>query len=150
MAPRVGLPIGNLTSQIFANIYLNEFDRFVSRTLKPHQYLRYGDDFLLFGLSRDGVSGMKKQAIAFLRTNLGLVINRRNDIIVPAKRGIHFLGVEMFPSGRRLKDRNWQRLRTRLATYNISSYHGLVRNHGNKKQMTYFDWLIIKHDEKFF
>ena len=150
MVPRVGLPIGNLTSQIFANIYLNEFDRFVIHTLKPHQYLRYGDDFLLLGSSRGAVVALKQRAITFLQENLGLAINRKNDIIVPVKRGVHFLGVEIFPTGRRLKYRNWQRLRTRLAYHNISSYHGLVRNHGNKKQMTYFDWLIIKHDEKFF
>lgn len=45
---RRGIPIGNLTSQIFANIYLNEFDRFVRHTLKPLGYIRYGDDFVLF------------------------------------------------------------------------------------------------------
>ena len=150
LAPRIGLPIGNLTSQIFANIYFNEFDRFIVHTLKPHRYLRYGDDFILLDSRREKVSVMKQQSIAFLQTKLGLAINRKNDIIVPVKSGIHFLGVEIFPSGRRLKQQNWERLRRRLAHHNIPSYYGLVNKHAGKKQIKYFDWLIIKHYEKFF
>ena len=50
--PGKGIPLGNLTSQIFANVYLHELDRFILHTVKPLKYLRYGDDFVLFGLEK--------------------------------------------------------------------------------------------------
>ncbi|RTK94678.1 RNA-directed DNA polymerase [Candidatus Saccharibacteria bacterium] len=56
------MPIGNLTSQIFANIYLNEFDRYVRHTLKPRGYVRYGDDFVLF--VDDETEAQKVQIVA--------------------------------------------------------------------------------------
>lgn len=63
----IGLPIGNLTSQIFANIYLNEFDRFVVHVLKPERYVRYGDDCLLFVNNRERAGKMRVDAIIFLQ-----------------------------------------------------------------------------------
>ena len=65
-ASDIGLPIGNLTSQIFSNIYLNEFDRFVAHSLKPKAYLRYGDDFLIFENNRSALEKIKAQAVSFL------------------------------------------------------------------------------------
>src|SRR5579884_2380712 len=65
-----GMPIGNLTSQIFANVYQNEFDRFMVHKLKPSAYLRYGDDWLCFTPNRDSLESIRQQAIRFLNNAL--------------------------------------------------------------------------------
>lgn len=138
-----GIPIGNLTSQIFANIYLNELDRFVKHNLKPQFYLHYGDDFIIISSNRTQLDEIREKAVLFLKNQLGLEINRKNDIIVPVRRGIYFLGVEIYPTGRRLKQKIWQRAQNRLNQRNISSYHGLVKQHFIKK-LPYLDWLIAE------
>ncbi|MBI4215535.1 MAG: group II intron reverse transcriptase domain-containing protein [Parcubacteria group bacterium] len=136
-----GIPIGNLTSQIFANIYLNEFDRFVKHILKPQFYLRYGDDFIIITSFGTEAEKIRQSAIAFLQNRLGLVVNRKNDIIIPASKGIYFLGVEIFPTGRRLKKRGWQNAQSKLMSNNAASYRGLIQQCYPKK-LPYFDWLI--------
>lgn len=89
---RRGIPIGNLTSQIFANIYLHEFDRFVRHELKPSAYVRYGDDFILFAPTRRQAYQLQELAITFLTDSLELSPNPKNNIVVPAQSGLHFLG----------------------------------------------------------
>ena len=138
-----GIPIGNLTSQIFANIYFNEFDRFVKHILKPQFYLRYGDDFIIIAPSRTDAKKIKESAVLFLQNTLGLEINRKNDIIIPVRQGVHFLGVEIFPTGRRLKKRIWQKAQSKLNINNVASYKGLIQQHYSKK-LSYFGWLITK------
>lgn len=133
-----------MTSQIFANIYLNEFDRFVAHYLKPHRYVRYGDDCLLFVDKREDAEHIRQMAMVFLRDTLGLVINRKNDIIVPVRYGVHFLGVHIFPDGTRLTPRNWQRLKQRLNTRNIPSYYGLALQNENDKRQREFNWLVTR------
>ncbi len=86
---------------------------------------------------------LREKIILFLKNSLGLEINRKNDIIVPMRRGIHFLGAEIYPTGRRLKTKNWRRVQNKLNQRNVASYHGLVKQH-SKKKLKYFDWLITK------
>lgn len=138
--PRKGIPIGNLTSQIFANIYLNELDRFVKYYLKPKFYLRYGDDFVVLDNSLNQLKDFRLKIIDFLNNKLKLEINSKTDIVVKARWGLHFLGVEIFPRGRRLNKRNWRRIFERCNLSNVSSYAGLVRKHSNKKKIKYFNW----------
>jgi len=138
----IGIPIGNLTSQIFSNIYLNEFDRFVVHSLKPKAYLRYGDDFLIFETDQNSLKKIKKQAVSFLKERLYLSINPKNDIIVKPKRGLYFLGVDIFPFGRRLKERNWKKVIENLEEKNFSSYLGLVKKHCNRKKIKEINWRI--------
>lgn len=140
--PSRGIPIGNLTSQIFANIYLNELDRFVKHTIKPQAYLRYGDDFIIIEADRNQLISNKLIITKFIEAKLKLEINPKNDIIVKARSGLHFLGVEIFPKGRRLKKRNWQRAEERLNVQNVASYKGLIDKHSNKKSKKYFNWVI--------
>lgn len=145
-----GTPIGNITSQIFANIYLNEFDQFVAKILKPIGYLRYGDDFIIIHQNLSELEEMKKLATDFLADKLKLTINRRNDIVVKVRRGIHFLGVEIFPFGRRLLNRAVSQLYSRLGLKNISSYSGIIRKHGNRKAIRAFDWRIFDIVDEFY
>lgn len=136
-----GIPIGNLTSQIFANIYLNELDRFVIHLLKPQAYLRYGDDFVVFVPTQAAAVELRTRILSFCRDELGLTINPKQDVIVPVRRGLHFLGVEIYPTGRRLRARHWQRIQDRLTSRNIASYRELIARH-NPKQIRWFNWLV--------
>ena len=143
VARRRGIPIGNLTSQIFANIYLDEFDQFVLCSLRPREYLRYGDDFIIIDGSWRELRDKKNAAEKFARESLHLEINRKNDIIIHAKQGLKFLGVEIFPKGRRLKKRNWRRVEDRLNVENAASYKGLVDKHSKEKKRKYYNWIIL-------
>jgi retron-type reverse transcriptase len=86
-----GIPIGNLTSQIFANLYLHEFDRYVRHTLKPRAYLRYGDDMLLLFPTHRTARLAAEQGTRWLRQSLGLTVNPRNNYLGPAHT-LRFLG----------------------------------------------------------
>jgi len=81
-----GIPIGNLTSQIFANIYLNELDGFVKHKLKTKHYLRYGDDFIILGDNLKKLKALKDEVGMFLFKEWRLELNRRNDIIIKMSR----------------------------------------------------------------
>lgn len=74
-----GIPIGNLTSQIFSNIYLDVFDKFITEELKPEAYLRYGDDFVVIGDSRKELAEIRRNAINFLKNKLDLDLHIKND-----------------------------------------------------------------------
>lgn len=145
----IGIPIGNLTSQIFSNIYFNEFDRFIVHSLKPKAYLRYGDDFLIFETDRGSLKKIKKQAMSFLGKKMNLYINPKNNIIIKPKQGLHFIGVDIFPFGRRLNKRNWKKIINNLETKNFSSYLGLVKKHSNRKKIRETNWRIFGLIEKF-
>ena len=114
-----GLPIGNLTSQFWANCYLNGFDHFVKRELRCPGYLRYVDDFLLFADSKDLLwdwRGTIVQRLARLR----LTLHTGRAHPRPVSEGLPFLGFTLFPSHRRLKRRRGIAYRRRL--------RGLVRD----------------------
>lgn len=97
-----GLPIGNLTSQFWANVYLNELDQFVKRQLKVRAYLRYVDDFLLFSDDKRELLAWRAAIIEFL-AGLRLTIHEESAQARPARQGVTFLGFIVFPDHRRLK-----------------------------------------------
>lgn len=139
-----GMPIGNLTSQIFANIYLNEFDRYAAHIIHPLRYMRYGDDALFLMPSRTAAEALREKACAFIREKLYLKINPKNDIVVPIRRGIKFLGVWLYPGGRRLVSRVRKRMDIKLSAGNIASYSGLIRHHEPKRQRVVFHWKLYE------
>lgn len=142
-----GVPIGNLTSQIFANIYLNELDRFVKHFIKPQAYLRYGDDFIIISENLDQLKQIREKTTNFLRERLQLKINAKNDIMIKTKWGLKFLGVWIFPKGRKLNKRNWRRAREKVNARNVSSYSGLVKQHSKQKRIKEFNWIILEKSE---
>jgi len=87
-----GVPIGNLTSQFFANVYLNELDQFVKHNLRCCYYLRYADDFVLLDGSREKLSGWIKEIREFLESQLRLELNPKMVKLQPVSSGIDFLG----------------------------------------------------------
>jgi RNA-directed DNA polymerase len=100
-----GLPIGNLTSQFWANCYLNPFDHFVKRELGCTGYLRYVDDFLLFADDKRQLWAWNRAARDCLGT-LRLSLHERQSTVYPVGNGIPFLGFRVYPTHRRLKRAN--------------------------------------------
>lgn len=98
-----GLPIGNLTSQFWANVYLNPFDHFVKRELRCPAYLRYVDDFLLFGDEKPALWAWKAAIIQWL-ARLRLTVHPGSRPR-PVSEGVPFLGFVVYPNHRRLKRR---------------------------------------------
>ncbi|MBM3853527.1 MAG: RNA-dependent DNA polymerase [Verrucomicrobia bacterium] len=117
---RRGLPIGNLTSQFWANVLLNELDQFVKRGLQCAAYLRYVDDFLLFAGDKRLLWDWRQAIIRFL-IDLRLTLHETRSTIYPTVTGIPFLGFRLYPTHRRLKRRNGvafaRRLRHSLRLY---------------------------------
>jgi retron-type reverse transcriptase len=101
-----GLPIGNQTSQFWANCYLNPLDHFVKEQLRCRAYLRYVDDFLLFSDDKATLHRWKGEIIAFLASHLRLILHEHESVVAPAPDGIPFLGFRVFPDHRRLRRRN--------------------------------------------
>ncbi len=100
-----GLPIGNLTSQFWANVYLDALDQFVLRELRCRAYLRYVDDFLLFADSKRQLWEWKA-AVRDRLASLRLVMHERSSTVFPTATGVPFLGFTVYPSHRRLRRRN--------------------------------------------
>lgn len=92
-----GIPIGNLTSQFFSNIYLNELDRFVKHKLKIKYYLRYADDFAFISKDRDYLLKLIKIVEEFLAKELDLELHPKKIIIRKFSSGVDFLGYIIFP-----------------------------------------------------
>jgi hypothetical protein len=116
LRPR-GLPIGNLTSQFWANCYLDPFDHFVKRALRCGKqrggYLRYVDDFLLFADDKTTLWAWREAAVAYL-ADLRLTIHGNRAQPRPVTEGMPFLGFVIYPTHRRLKRRNVVNYRRRL------------------------------------
>jgi hypothetical protein len=99
-----GLPIGNLTSQFWANCYLNPFDHFVKRELRCEGYLRYVDDFLLFADDKHALWEWRAALVERL-ARVRLTIHAESAQVRPTATGIPFLGFTVFPMHRLLKHR---------------------------------------------
>lgn len=109
----VGIPIGNLTSQFFANIYLNGLDHFIKETLQCRYYLRYMDDFVVFHENKDILWTIKKAIVQYLEP-LHLQLHDGKCRIFRTDRGVPFLGLTIFPEHRRIKRENFIRYRRHL------------------------------------
>jgi retron-type reverse transcriptase len=105
LRPR-GLPIGNLTSQFWANVYLNALDQFVKHGLKIRGYVRYVDDFLLFANDKNTLHEAHQKITQFCGQELRLTLHERRAQVFPTQTGIPFLGWRIFSSHLRLRARN--------------------------------------------
>lgn len=112
VCPR-GLPIGNLTSQFWANVYLNEFDHFVKRRLRCRGYLRYVDDMLLFAHDIASLHAWREEVLRFL-TGLRLTVHAESAQPRPCATGVPFLGFQVFRDHRRLKRQKVINIRRKL------------------------------------
>ena len=111
-----GLPIGNLTSQFFGNVYLNELDQFVKHTLKVRYYLRYVDDFILLDQSPDVLLELKQRIADFLKERLALEL-KADFTLKRVSEGSNFLGYIVRPDYVLVRNRVIGNLRARLRSF---------------------------------
>ncbi len=90
-----GIPIGNLTSQFGANLYLNALDHFIQRDIKPEGYLRYMDDLLMLASSKEALRGIEQKVDSWLKINRNQNLNRAKSYLAPLTQGLEYLGVEV-------------------------------------------------------
>lgn len=93
-----GLPLGNITSQLFANIYLNQLDQFVKHRLRVKYYIRYSDDFVILNVNKQCLENLISQIDKFLQDTLKLSLHSNKIVIKKYYQGIDFLGYVSFPS----------------------------------------------------
>jgi len=105
----VGMPIGNLTSQLFANIYLNELDQFCKHQLRIHHYIRYMDDVVILSDDKRWLGEIKAEIEDFLVMELHLSLNKKTTIR-PINLGIDFVGYQMWATHRKLKKSTARRI----------------------------------------
>lgn len=137
-APGVGLPLGNLTSQLLANIYMNALDQYVKHKLKAKYYVRYADDFVLIARDRAWLEDALPFIDSFLRERLKLQLHPDKVFIKTLASGVDFLGWTHFSDHRVLrtatKRRMFRRLREHPTRGTIRSYEGLL-SHGNARHL---------------
>jgi retron-type reverse transcriptase len=140
--PGTGLPLGNLTSQLFVNIYMNEFDQFAKRQLKSRFYVRYADDFVFLSEEKHLLESLIPKIDQFLKSQLKLTLHPRKVSISTFASGVDFLGWVHFPDHRVLrtttKRRMFKKMDVAASPATEASYLGLLQ-HGNgyrlKKQL---------------
>ncbi len=110
---RRGLPIGNLTSQLFANLYLDGFDHFVKERLRVKGYIRYTDDMVLFSNSKKELWRWRDRMAEYLES-LRLRFNSRKTQVAPVKEGVEFLGFRLYPGRSKILPESIGRFRRRM------------------------------------
>ncbi|MEK9151623.1 MAG: reverse transcriptase domain-containing protein [Patescibacteria group bacterium] len=130
----VGLPLGNLTSQLFSNIYLNELDRHMKRCLKLRRYIRYADDFVILSDDRQLLENLIPEISVFLTKELRLSLHSGKIFLKTWTAGMDFLGWTHFPHCRTLrtatKKKMFRNLRKNKEDKVVAAYYGLL-SHGN-------------------
>jgi len=140
VAKSQGLPIGNLTSQFFANIYLNELDQFVKHQLKIKYYLRYVDDLVILSENKEELKIWRDRIDKFLQEKLKLKLHPQKQILQEVNKGINFVGGIIRMDYVLMRKRVINNLRQRLLNFNqcpittremlstINSYYGQFKN----------------------
>ncbi len=122
-APNHGIPIGNLTSQLFANIYLNELDQFVKRKLRVKKYIRYMDDFVMIADSLEEAHMLRDRVDEFISESLKLTLSPQKVLIAKCSEGMAFLGFFIRPGEMRLRGAFFRRMKKKLKKARIQALH---------------------------
>jgi len=132
----IGLPLGNLTSQLFANVYMNEFDQFLKHKLKVKYYIRYADDFVVLLNNKKHLENMILKIKYFLENELKLQLHSSKVSIKTLNSGVDFLGWVNFSDHRILRSKTKKRMLKRIkkspSVETSNSYLGLLK-HGNTR-----------------
>lgn len=158
-APDCGLPIGNLTSQVFANFYINTFDHFVKRNLKISYYGRYVDDFVLVHTNKEYLKSLIPVVKSYLQDELNLTLHPKKIYLQHFTKGVKFLGAMIKPhriyignrtkgnfyetiekQNRLVRDHKPTRMEQADFLNSMNSYLGIMKHYKSykiRKQMTY-------------
>lgn len=123
-----GVPLGNITSQIFANIYLHGLDIYIKKTLGYRFYIRYNDDFIIVGRDFSRLEKTRLEIINFTYNNFKLDIPIEKTSIRKSKWGIDFLGYIILPDSVLLRDKTKARMFFKLNQTNVDSYFGILKH----------------------
>lgn len=130
----VGLPLGNLTSQLFANVYLHELDMYLKQELRVKYYIRYADDFAILSDDRKYLENLLPKIETFLREKLLLKLHEDKVYIKTYGSGVDFLGWVHFPHHRQIRTTTKKKIIRKMKSWPkreaVSSYRGLLE-HGN-------------------
>lgn len=141
----VGIPIGNLTSQMFANIYLDVLDQFVKHCLHVHFYARYMDDLLIISNSKEELLQIWAAIEGFLAVRLHLQLNHKTSI-QPFGQGVEFVGVKLWPTHRRLRKLTIKGIKHRLAEVWQQYLDGIITEERLKRTINSYKG-ILSHVE---
>lgn len=137
--PGKGLPLGNLTSQLLVNAYMNEFDQLAKHKLKGRYYIRYADDFVFLSRDRAELEGLIPRISAFLGDILALSLHPHKVTISTFASGVDFLGWIHFPDHRILRGSSRRRMLRNLnigrTEPRMQSYRGML-SHGNAEKLS--------------
>lgn len=122
----LGVPIGNLLSQLYALIYLDPLDHFVKREMKIKKYVRYVDDFVLWCDTREQAIERRDTIIAFLTANLALTLSRWT--IAPVSRGVNFVGFRTWRKRRFVRKHSLFRFSRSLKAGDVPSLNSILGN----------------------
>ncbi|MGH7249735.1 MAG: reverse transcriptase domain-containing protein, partial [Minisyncoccia bacterium] len=133
-----GLPLGNLTSQLFANVYMHELDMYVKQELRVKYYIRYADDFVIMSDNRQYLENILFKLNIFLKEKLRLTMHEEKVYVKTYDSGVDFLGWVHFPNYRQIRTTTKRKILRMMKGYpkreTISSYRGLLR-HGNTNKL---------------
>ncbi len=135
-----GLPIGNLTSQYFANIYLNELDQYVKHTLKAEHYFRYVDDFVILGTDEQQLKDCRDKIEAFLAERLKLQLHPKRRKLLPISTGVDFLGYIVRQDYILVRRRVINNLRAKIKQFSVQKEDGAALKATIASYMGHFKW----------
>ncbi len=126
ISPGQGIPLGNVTSQLFANVYMHQLDWFVKHNLHEEHYIRYCDDFVIISSSRQHLLDLITPIEEFLAAELNLKLHPSKVVIRSWIQGIDFLGYIIKPHCTLLRTKTKHRILMRADSKSISSYLGVL------------------------
>ena len=139
-----GIPLGNVTSQLFANIYLNELDQFIKHKLKIKYYLRYCDDFVILGENKEDLTKLIPLVNNFLKDKLKLTLHSGKIIIRKYHQGVDFLGYVVLPYYRVLRTKTKRRILKKIRKRRQDLQNNLISKESfNQSLQSYLG--ILKH-----
>ncbi|SES12798.1 Retron-type reverse transcriptase [Vreelandella subterranea] len=121
----IGLPIGNLTSQLWANVYGTEVDRFLAQTMGESRFVRYMDDIVIMGHSRSYLHALRGWLEMFCRHALGLTFSKWS--VGPVSAGVNFLGYRIFPTHKLLRRDSVRRAKRKIKAHTLAGDHEALR-----------------------
>lgn len=142
------IPLGNLTSQLFSNIYLNEFDQFIKRKLQIKYYVRYADDFIVLSRDKAYLENLIPKIDGFLQDNLKLRLHSKKVFVRQWRQGVDFLGYVIYPHHIILRTKTKRRIFKKIVVKRHRLKNGLITEESfNQSIQSYLG--VLKHCSSF-